>query len=254
MPIFQYPALQDNYNWIVSCEQTGECVGVDIYDVIPFFDYIEKNNLKLMAILNTHHHHDHTGGNNKIAEKYPNIKFYGSEYDYKNKRIDQQTDGLKENDKIKFGNIELNVLEIPGHTLGHICYFNSDMAFVGDTIFASGCGRLFEGSPEQMLHSLKKIINNLENKTKIYCGHEYTLSNLKFSQSLNNQYFSEYKSDIESKRKNNIMTVPTDINKELAYNPFIMVTSNKLKNEVLKLENMNELEAFTYLRKLKDSF
>ncbi|MBC7474565.1 MAG: hydroxyacylglutathione hydrolase [Candidatus Sericytochromatia bacterium] len=254
MNVFQYPALKDNYNWIISCNKTRYCAGIDIYDTSIFFDYIKKNDLIPIAILNTHHHHDHTGGNNAIFEKYKQIKFYGSDYDLQHKRIECQTDGLDEGDKVNIGDITLNVLNIPGHTLGHICYYNKSAAFVGDTLFASGCGRLFEGTPKQMYHSLEKIIDNIDHSTPIYCGHEYTESNLNFSSSLNSKYFADYRQRIKLERQDNKMTVPTNIKTELKYNPFIMVRDKYLKKEILNLDKYSSEEAFSILRNKKDNF
>lgn len=253
MKVFQYQALNDNYNWIVSCEETKECMGVDIFNTDTFFNYIEKNELKLIGILNTHHHQDHSGGNSKVFEKYPHLKFYGSRYDYDNKRIACQNVALGENDIVKIGKSELKVIDIVGHTLGHIAYYNDEIAFVGDTLFVSGCGRLFEGTPSQMYHSLEKLVSVLKPKTQIYCGHEYTLSNLNFCFALNENYFKLYKNEIEELRNNNVMTVPTNIEKELNFNPFLMVMNEDLKKDIFKLTCSGE-EAFAILRKKKDTF
>jgi hydroxyacylglutathione hydrolase len=254
MHIYQYPALEDNYNWIITCPETKECAGVDIYDTEPFFKYIAENDLKLVAVLNTHHHQDHMGGNEEIARQTKNLKFYGSNYDFEHKRIACQTNGLHEGHHVKIGNINLAVLEIPGHTLGHICYFNSHVAFVGDTLFASGCGRLFEGTPLQMYTSLEKLVNNLNSKSPVYCGHEYTLGNLKFASSLNEHYFQEYYKEITLMRQGDKMTVPTTMEKELIYNPFLMVRNQKLLKEILKMEEDVPVEAFAVLRRKKDNF
>ncbi len=254
MNVFQYPALTDNYNWIISCPETNECAGVDIYDTEPFFNYINENNLKLVALLNTHHHQDHVGGNEDIAKKYPDLKFYGSGYDFEHKRIACQTNGLNEGDSVNIGNIKFSVIEIPGHTLGHICYYNNGAAFVGDTLFASGCGRLFEGTPKQMFNSFEKLVNFLTLKSPVYCGHEYTLANLKFALSLNKHYFQDYYNEISLKRQNNQMTLPTTLEKELIYNPFLMVMNSKFRKEIFNMSEEDGVEAFAALRKMKDNF
>lgn len=254
MKIFQYTALSDNYNWIVFCEKTGFCAGIDIFNTEGFFDFVTKNNLKPIAILNTHHHNDHCGGNQEIVKKYPEIDIYASQYDYENKRIPFQTKVVNENDEIVIGEIKLKVLETKGHTLGHLAYYNEEAIFVGDTLFSSGCGRLFEGTYSQMLDSMKKIIAHTKKNTKIYCGHEYTLSNLNFSTSLNEKYFEEKLIEIKDKRSNNIPSVPFFIDEQLSYNPFLMVFDENLKDQVLNYSNYSELEAFTDLRKRKDVF
>jgi hydroxyacylglutathione hydrolase len=254
MNVYQYPALTDNYNWIITCPETQECAGVDIYDTEPFFKYINDNNLKLVAVLNTHHHQDHVGGNTEIAKEYPNLKFYGSNYDWEHRRIENQIIGCKEGHTVHIGNIALSVIEIPGHTLGHICYYNNNVAFVGDTLFASGCGRLFEGTPQQMYSSFEKLVSHLNHKSPVYCGHEYTLANLKFASSLNEHYFQEYLKEITLLRQNNQMTLPTTIEKELEYNPFMMAMNPKYRKEILKRTEDSGVEAFAVLRKMKDNF
>jgi len=254
MEVFQYPARQDNYNFVIKCKETRFCAGIDIDDVEPFFEYIDKNELIPIAILNTHHHLDHTGGNEKIRKKFPDLPIYGSKYDFLRKRIYGQTKGLIEGDEIIIGSISLKVIEIPGHTLGHLCYFNESVAFVGDTLFASGCGRLFEGTPEQMLSSLEKISEKISEKTKIYCGHEYTLANLRFAYSLNNKYFEKYLREIESLRKEGKYSVPTNMEREKKYNPFLMVLDSAEKEELFGLNELNKVSSFAKIRKMKDLF
>ena len=252
MKVYQYPALKDNYNWIVICEYTNQCAGVDIYDAKTFIDYVENHNLNPVAILNTHHHNDHTGGNLEIKKQYPDIAFYGSEYDMKNNRIDCQTNSLNEGDVVDIGDIKFSILDIPGHTLGHIAYYNDEAAFVGDTLFALGCGRIFEGNPEMMYHSLEKIVKTINLDTPIYCGHEYTLANLNFSYDLNNDYFKSYREKIKDLRENNKMTVPTDLTTELIFNPFLMVMNEDLK-ETVGLAHHISVEAFAILREKKNN-
>lgn len=253
MKVIQFNALSDNYNFIAYCNETKECVGIDIFNYEEFFQKINENNLNLIAILNTHHHSDHMGGNKEIKKKYPNIKFYASEYDFNNKRIDYQTDILRNGDQIKIGNEILNVLEIQGHTLGHLCYYNNDVAFVGDTVFASGCGRVFEGTHKQMFESIKRITEVINNETLIYCGHEYTMSNVNFALSLNNEYFKNYKEEISKKTNLKTPTVPTTLKLESKLNPFIMVLDDNLRKNILQLDLTPE-DAFSILRSKKDTF
>ncbi|MFN8673452.1 MAG: hydroxyacylglutathione hydrolase [Candidatus Sericytochromatia bacterium] len=254
MTVVQFSALNDNYNWIVFCEKTKICAGIDIYNTHTFFEFIKENDLNLVAILNTHHHNDHCGGNETIKEKYPDIDFYASKYDYDNKRIPCQNKFLIEGNLINIGEIELQVLELQGHTLGHIAYFNKDIFFAGDTLFASGCGRVFEGSYEQMHNSLEKLLKNLEKKTQIYCGHEYTLSNLKFSSSINQEYFKNYFEEISILREEELETLPTSLDRELNYNPFLMVFDKDKRENILNYKNKTSLEAFSDLRDKKNNF
>ncbi len=253
MKVYQYPALRDNYNWIVICEDTNQCAGVDIFDAKHFIDYVKKHNLTPVSILNTHHHNDHTGGNLELKDNFPNLLFYGSEYDKKNHRINCQTHSLVEGDIVYIGNIIFSILDIPAHTLGHIAYYNQKSAFVGDTMFASGCGRLFEGNPEMMYRSLEKIIKNIGISTPIYCGHEYTESNLNFACTLNKDYFLSYRNKIVELRKKNLMTVPTDLETELIFNPFLMIMNEDLKSEI-GLSGHIGVEALAILREKKDNF
>lgn len=253
MEVLQFKALTDNYNFIAYCNRSKECVGIDIFDSEKFIYLVEENNLKPIAILNTHHHSDHVGGNKYLSIKYPNLKFYASEYDFNNKRISKQNNIVKEGDVIKFGDQSLKVLDIKGHTLGHIAYYNENSIFVGDTIFVSGCGRVFEGTHQQMFEAIKKITLSINNETKIYCGHEYTLSNVHFAYSLNNKYFEKYKKEIEEKRENKIPTVPTTLNIEYKFNPFVMVLDDNLRKNILGL-GVNAEEAFSILRSKKDVF
>lgn len=253
MKVLQFKALTDNYNFIAYCESSKECIGVDIFDSEKFISLIEEYDLKPVAIVNTHHHSDHIGGNKSISNKYPNLKFYASEYDFNNKRISNQTNIAKEGDVVKFGDQYLKVLDIAGHTLGHIAYYNENAIFVGDTIFVSGCGRVFEGTHKQMFEAIKKITQFTNKNTEIYCGHEYTLSNVNFAYSLNNKYFEKYKEEIEEKRKKKIPTVPTTLNLEYKFNPFVMVLNDDLRKNILGLD-VNAEEAFSILRSKKDVF
>jgi hydroxyacylglutathione hydrolase len=253
LKVYQYSALEDNYHYLVYCKETLQAVAIDICDASKLFDFIKDENLKLKAILNTHHHQDHVGANREIIKKYSDVKVYGSRYDYEKKRIPYQDISLSEGDLLSFGSIKFKVIEVPGHTLGHIAYINKEMAFVGDTIFASGCGRLFEGTPSQMVSSIKKIIDNILETTKIFCAHEYTQSNLEFAITLEENYFKDYYQEIIRLRSENIPTVPTYLEQELRFNPFLMIFNPKLK-ELLDYKEMTEIEAFTNIRKLKDNF
>lgn len=254
MTVYQYHALKDNYNWIIICPETNKCAGVDILDSDHFIEYVNKNNLNPVAILNTHHHSDHTGGNIEIGKYFKNISFCGSKFDFEHKRIQCQTDFLSDGDTLKVGNIKISVLETPGHTLGHLCFYSNEFAFVGDTLFVSGCGRLFEGTPKQMFDSLGKIIGSVAPDIPIYCGHEYTLSNLKFACSLNEDYFKPFYFRAEQLLRKNSVTVPTSIKVEMEANPFLLVRDNNFRKEIFGLGNYNAVDGFAIIRKKKDCF
>ena len=170
--------LKDNYSYLVIDEKNQSACVIDPSEAPPIIEYLEKNNIKLDFILNTHHHYDHVGGNKELKEKY-GAKVLGFFED--KERIPEIDILLKDNEIWKNDNFEAKIIHIPGHTSGHICYYfkNEKIAFTGDTLFSLGCGRIFEGTYEQMFSSLNKI-KTMPLDTKIYCGHEYTLNNSKF--------------------------------------------------------------------------
>ena len=239
MKIEIIPCLKDNYSYVIIDLKNNKTCVVDPSESKPIINFLEKNNLQLNYILNTHHHYDHVGGNTELKKKYK-AKIVGFEGDYE--RIPEIDIMLKDGEIWKKDNFEAKVIHIPGHTLGHICfYFSKDkMAFTGDTLFSLGCGKIFEGTYEQMFDSLNKL-KKLPIKTKIYCGHEYTLKNSKFCKKYeeNNKDLKKKIIEIEHKLKNNLPTIPSTIEEELACNIFL-----RAKN----------LKDFSKLRDLKDNF
>ena len=239
MKIKLIPCLNDNYSYLLIDEKNNIACVVDPSEADPIIEYLEKNKIKLKFILNTHHHFDHVGGNIELKEKYK-AKIIG----YKNDKdripgIDILLDG----DEVwKYENFEAQIIYVPGHTSGHICFyfFNEKNIFTGDTLFSLGCGRLFEGTHQQMYNSLSKI-KKLPLETKIYCGHEYTLANSKFclAHDSNNESLKNKISEIEKKIHDNIPTIPTTLKDELECNIFLKA---------------NNLETFSKLRDLKDVF
>ena len=170
--------LKDNYSYLIIDETNQSACVVDPSEAKPIIDFVENNNINLKYILNTHHHFDHIGGNKDLKKKFGStiLGFKGD-----SKRIPEIDILLEDNQIWKAENFEAKIMHIPGHTSGHICFhfFKEQLIFTGDTLFSLGCGRLFEGSYEEMYESLNKI-KVLPEETKIYCGHEYTLSNSKF--------------------------------------------------------------------------
>ena len=175
------PCLNDNYSYICF-DNKNDAFVVDPSEFKPVDEYISNNQLNLKYVLNTHHHFDHVGGNYELKQKY-NCKVIGSKLD--ENRIPEVDILLKEGEKWKFKEDAAQIIEIPGHTTGHIAFYfsNQKIVFTGDTLFSLGCGRLFEGTPEMMWNSLQKL-RNLPDDTKIYCGHEYTLNNALFTKSV----------------------------------------------------------------------
>ncbi len=172
------PCLQDNYSYLIIDESNNFACVVDPSESKPVINFIENNNLKLKYILNTHHHHDHIGGNKELKKKFRSIVIGFKEDSHRIPEIDILLD---DNQIWKAENFVAKIIHIPGHTTGHICFhfFNEKLLFSGDTLFSLGCGRIFEGTYEQMFNSLNKI-KSLPGETKVYCGHEYTLNNSKF--------------------------------------------------------------------------
>ena len=239
MKIEVIPCLQDNYAYIILDEANNTACVIDPSESEPVINFLEKNNIKLKFILNTHHHYDHVGGNQELKEKYA-AKIIGYKGD--KDRIPGIDFLVDDQENWKQGNFEAKIIHIPGHTLGHICFYfyNENSAFTGDTLFSLGCGRIFEGTYSQMYNSLKKL-KMLPENTKIFCGHEYTKQNSKFciKHDEDNQNLKNKINENDKKLKKGLPTIPSTIKDELECNIF------------LKSDN---LEIFSKLRDLKDNF
>lgn len=247
-------AFDDNYIWLMTTNE-GSIV-VDPGENINLLKVIEKKNIKLDAILVTHHHYDHTGGIEELLTKYPNLKVYGP-----NNNVDLIKSRLVDGELLNVIGVDFEVIEIPGHTLDHIAYYaninNSPLLFCGDTLFAGGCGRVFEGTFDQMYESLMKL-KKLPQNTRIYCGHEYTINNLKFAKAVepdNIDLIARYNDAIDL-RKNNIPTLPSTLSIELKTNPFLRAEKNNVQ-KIIPNEfktGLSEKEIFSALRQWKDNF
>ena len=246
------PCLSDNYSYLIHEKKFNTVSIVDPSEFKTCDEAIKKYK-KLDFILNTHHHADHVGANLELKKKY-NSKILGSNSD-KN-RIPGIDIFLKENQKQKIGNLEFEVIFIPGHTKGHIAFFfrKEKIAFTGDTLFSLGCGRVFEGTHEEMFNSLNKI-KNLPPDTKIYCGHEYTKTNLNFCLTYDptNTLLKEKQVDILKKLNSNQPTIPSTLGQEIETNIFLRCNVTEIKH-ALGLKDSSELEVFSKLRDLKDTF
>jgi hydroxyacylglutathione hydrolase len=215
--IIPIPAFRDNYIWLIR-EGRAAAV-VDAGDAAPVIAHIEREDLELCAILCTHHHNDHVGGNRALLSQW-NVPVFGP----KNETIPGRTQALSEGDAIVVPgvNLALSVLDIPGHTAGHIAFVGEGLVFCGDTLFAAGCGRLFEGTPEQMVSSLDKLAA-LPDTTEVYCGHEYTLANLRFALMVEpgSAALQQRQAREQAKRDLGKATLPSRIVEERATNPFL---------------------------------
>ena len=245
--------LKDNYSYLIKDKKTNLIGVIDPSEFKAVEKEIDKNYKKLDFILNTHHHFDHVGGNIEL-KKYFNSKIIGFEND--KKRIPGIDLALKDNQLFKFGSLELKLMHIPGHTIGHVCFYfkKEKIIFTGDTLFSLGCGRIFEGSYEQMYNSLNKI-KNLSKDTKIYCGHEYTLKNSEFCKKIDpkNPNLDKKILEIKSKIKKNLPTVPSILKDELNCNVFLRCDDEDIKSSLNK-KGSNSIEIFSKLRDLKDNF
>ena len=246
------PCLSDNYSYLIHEKETG---AVSILDPSEFnaCNRIINKYKKLDFILNTHHHFDHVGANLDLKKKY-GCKIVGSQKD--SKRIPGIDIMLGEGDIFNFGRSTCRVLEVSGHTNGHIAfYFKEDNCiFCGDTLFSLGCGRLFEGSPKQMVESLSKI-RSLPDHTKIYCAHEYTLNNAEFALSIDpkNGVLKRKVLEIKEKRSQNIPTVPALLSEEKKLNPFLNF-DNKEFIKRIGIEDISSTDNFRVIREMKDKF
>ncbi len=253
MQITPISCLNDNYAYIINDQKTRTVSVVDPSDSKPIIQYLKKNKLNLNFIFNTHHHFDHIGGNIEL-KKYFNSKIIGFEKD--KKRIPGIDITLEDNQLFKFGSLELKLMHIPGHTIGHVCFYfkKEKVIFTGDTLFSLGCGRIFEGSYEQMYDSLNKI-KNLSKDTKIYCGHEYTLKNSQFCKKIDpkNANLDKKILEIKSKIQKNLPTVPSTLEDELNCNVFLRCDDEDIKSSLNK-KGSNSIEIFSKLRDLKDNF
>lgn len=254
--VIAIPAFSDNYLWALV-NNDGYCAIVDPGDAAPVIDFLDKHNYTLTDILLTHHHPDHIGGVNTLINTYENINVFGPS----TSRFPMVDKPCKDNDQVLLIklNIKLTVMEVPGHTRDHICYFDNENLFVGDTMFSAGCGRIFDGSPEQMYNSLTRL-TELNKNTNIFCAHEYTLANLAFALTVDqdNQDLIKYNTLAKQQRAQKQATIPTLLSTQLAINPFLRTKNSSLKQTVIDHFNLNssitDVECFTYLRKWKDKF
>jgi hydroxyacylglutathione hydrolase len=253
LEVRMFPCLQDNYGFLAHDPETGETAAIDTPDPEAYLAAARDAGWTITQIWNSHHHMDHAGGN--VALKAATgARIVGPGKDAK--RIPAIDVGVVEGERAVLGSKSARVLETPGHTTGHIVYvFDDDrVAFVGDTMFALGCGRLFEGSPEVMWPSLQKLLA-LPDDTRIYCAHEYTQSNARFALSVEpgNSELQRRARDIDAARAAGKPTVPTTIGLEKATSPFARPHSAEIR-ERLSLENASDVAVFGAVRQAKDVF
>ncbi len=248
------PAFDDNYIWCLTSADSGAAVVVDPGDADPVLEYLSDNGLVLSAILVTHKHGDHVGGVRELLEAFPGIPVYGP----RNEPISSLTVRLGAGDAVDLAGIgaQFEVMDVPGHTEGHIAYFGHGMLFCGDTLFAAGCGRVFSGTHEQLHHSLMAIAS-LPGDTLVYCAHEYTLANLGFAKWVepDSEVLAKRIHNDSEQRKAGKPTVPSLLSLEKATNPFLRTAEANVIAAAEKYAGRELPEAadvFTAVRNWKD--
>jgi hydroxyacylglutathione hydrolase len=246
-------ALQDNYCYLIWRESSNLCAVIDPSEAVPIANEINKLGLKLGLVLNTHHHHDHVGGNADLVKAWP-VHVYCSEFDVN--RVPHASRGLKDGEAFEFDGISFETLSIPGHTHGQIAFLvrEAKAVFVGDTLFSMGCGRLFEGSADEMWQSLTRIMQ-LPHDFQIYFGHEYTERNGAFARNLepdNTAIVARLRSTREALSAGVPPNAPT-IADEMKVNPFLRAKSVSIRR-TLAMQNASDVEVFASLRRLRDEF
>ncbi|MEM7026641.1 MAG: hydroxyacylglutathione hydrolase [Pseudomonadota bacterium] len=253
--IIPFPALKDNYIWLLTDINHRYAAIVDPSKAEPILDYLEQNTLTPIAILITHHHWDHVGGIEDIIQHYT-IPVYTPA----NETVTCSTHPVKEGDIVSLNeiNLSLSVIDVPGHTAGAVAYYSDTVVFSGDTLFTAGCGRMFEGTPVQMHHSLEKF-KTLNRQSLLYCGHEYTEANLQFALAVepDNEAIKDRLLDVKRLREQNKPSVPSNISIELETNPFlrcreasvIKAASNYIGESIHQPH-----EVFAVIRQWKDNF
>jgi hydroxyacylglutathione hydrolase len=253
LEVYQFPCLRDNYGFLAHDPQTGATASIDTPDVEAIEAALQSKGWHLSHILNTHHHPDHAGGNIALKQRW-NAVIIGPRGEKEHiPGIDQ---AVGDGDSVTLGTHIAKVLEVPGHTRGHIAYWFADdkLAFVGDTIFAMGCGRVFEGTHAQMWDSLQKLMA-LPDDTTLYCAHEYTQSNARFALSVEpqNEELQRRARDVDALRALGKPTVPTTLRMEKATNPFFRAASADLQGN-LGMRGAELVDVFAETRKRKDKF
>lgn len=257
MQVYRLRALSDNYIFLLYDRSSQIAATVDPAEARPVLQQLETLGAELVAIFNTHHHHDHVGANQELIKKFPDLTVYGGVED--RGRIPGQKMFLKEGDRVQFADRTAQVLFVPGHTRGHIAYYfpgtppeEPGELFCGDTLFAGGCGRLFEGTPTQMVSSLNKL-RSLPENTRIWCAHEYTLKNLQFAMTVDDQNpnLQARFSQVKAARSRGEATVPSTIGLEKQTNPFMGWDRPNLQKAV---KSQDPVQTFARLRGMKDRF
>ncbi|KAI8583684.1 hypothetical protein K450DRAFT_222282 [Umbelopsis ramanniana AG] len=250
MKIIPIQVLEDNYSYICIDDKTKEAAVIDPVEPIKILNVLSQTGAKLSSVFITHHHYDHSGGNIELVAKKPGLAVYGADA-----RIPEINYVCKDQEEFKLGNLQVTPLHTPCHTKGHVCYSVVDpttgekAVFTGDTLFIGGVGRFLEGDARDMYRILFHVISKLPDDTWIYCGHEYTKTNLKFALTVdpNNEALLSKWAWCQDKA----VTVPSTLGQEKMYNPFLRVNENSLKMAIGKSDPVEVLHS---LREMRNSF
>lgn len=249
------PALSDNFMYLVVDNATKESAVVDPVNPDKVLEVVEREGTRLTTVLTTHHHWDHAGGNMELVTKHPGLTVCGGD-----ERIGALTKPLKHNNEFKLGTLTVRALATPCHTTGHICYYvgsgngQSKAVFTGDTLFVGGCGKFFEGTAEQMYTALITVLGSLPKETAVFCGHEYTVNNLLYGQLVEplNQHIKDKLDWAKELRKKGLPTVPSSIEQEFNFNPFMRVDNLTVQEHAGKVAD--PISTMAFLREEKNSF
>lgn len=255
MRVLTVPCWSDNFSYLAGAAGQRDVAAIDPCDPRAVLQVVEAHQLRVRAVLNTHHHRDHVGGNRALLERFPGIDVYAHRSD--SGRIPGQTQLLDDGDVVEVAGLRFRVLFVPGHTLGHIAYLTDGAAFVGDTLFGAGCGRLSEGTPAQLHGSLQQLAA-LPPETKLYFAHEYTAANLRFAKHVepDNPAVDARLAQVRAWREQGGLTTPTTVALELETNPFLRVRKATIQASVAKRlgPHPGPVDVFRALRRAKDAF